>query len=102
MGPHPTGNFQVVVPVAELALFSRWLSFNRHGLSVLLHPITTDQVADHTTYGLWVGPSIPHLDLDFLAILARALAKMGLPDQDILDNIAHLRPDLLVKVKEHF
>ncbi|KAF0687054.1 Aste57867_21135 [Aphanomyces stellatus] len=101
-GPHPMGNFQIVVPVSDFSDFARWVSFNRHGLSVLLHPITVNQVADHSDNCLWVGASLPNLDLAFLAKFDAALDKMGLTDEEILENVAYLQPDFVAKVRAHF
>jgi len=38
---------------------------NRAGLSILVHPRTGDDVADHETNPLWLGASLP-LDIEFL------------------------------------
>jgi DOPA 4,5-dioxygenase len=38
---------------------------NRGDLTVLVHPETGDQVADHTAHALWLGPPLP-LDIAFL------------------------------------
>ena len=37
----------------------------RDGLSVLVHPETGDDVADHSAHALWLGAPLP-LDLDSL------------------------------------
>lgn len=38
---------------------------HRAGLSVLVHPMTGDEVADHDRHPLWLGPQLP-IDLEFL------------------------------------
>ena len=32
-----------------------YLMLNRHGLDVLVHPLTTDAVEDHSSYAIWLG-----------------------------------------------
>jgi aromatic ring-cleaving dioxygenase len=32
-----------------------WLSLNRAGLTVFIHPQTGDELADHTEHALWMG-----------------------------------------------
>ena len=63
VGPHPKGQFEVhfredalqqVVPLIEAT-----------GLTALVHPLTDDDLADHTTLGQWIGEPLP-LDLSVL------------------------------------
>lgn len=55
VGPHPTSMYQVVFAAEEFPLFVPWLMLNRQELSVLVHPLTDDSVADHTNFALWLG-----------------------------------------------
>jgi aromatic ring-cleaving dioxygenase len=32
---------------------------NREDLSILVHPLTGDSVADHTRFALWLGSPVP-------------------------------------------
>lgn len=63
VGPHPIPQFEihfleaalpVVVPVIEAS-----------HLRALIHPLTDDDLADHTTLGEWLGEPVP-LDLSVL------------------------------------
>ena len=65
VGPHSTAMYQVAFPAAEFARLVPWLMLNRGDLTVLVHPETGDQVADHTAHALWLGPPLP-LDIAFL------------------------------------
>ncbi len=65
IGPHPTGSFQIAFDVQMFALLVPWLTLNRNGLSILVHPNTDDPVADHSDHALWLGPQLP-IDLEML------------------------------------
>src|SRR5438477_12020974 len=58
-GPHPKSAYQFAFEPAELAKILPWLMLNRGGLSILVHPRTGDEVADHSTNPLWLGPQLP-------------------------------------------
>ncbi|CAM6089088.1 unnamed protein product [Calypogeia fissa] len=56
IGPHPTGMFEVDLKTPEeFASFVPWLTVNRRGLSVLVHPNTGRPRDDHLVNGLWIG-----------------------------------------------
>lgn len=63
VGPHPVAQFEVhfrgrsVAAVTALILAS--------GLRALVHPLTDDDLADHTTLGRWIGEPLA-LDLTTL------------------------------------
>ena len=59
VGPHPQSMYQVAFPRALLATFLPWLMLNRDGLTVLVHPLTDDSVADHTQFAAWLGKPLP-------------------------------------------
>ena len=42
-----------------------WLNLNRKGLIVFIHPMTGDDLKDHTDYAMWMG-DILKLNLQFL------------------------------------
>jgi DOPA 4,5-dioxygenase len=69
VGPHPQSMYQVAFDNDEFPLIVPWLMMSRDGLSVLVHPNTGDDVADHSAYAMWLGEPLP-LDLDFLARIA--------------------------------
>ena len=71
IGPHPIGMYQVEFKadifssLVTWMVFNRddlsintWMSFNRDGLSILVHPLTGDDVADHTSFAMWLGESL--------------------------------------------
>lgn len=58
VGPHPVGSYQVKFSNDDLGRFVPWLLLNHRELSVLIHPLTGDDLADHTTLALWVGKQL--------------------------------------------
>ncbi|HZT19229.1 MAG TPA: DOPA 4,5-dioxygenase family protein [Dongiaceae bacterium] len=65
VGPHPRSMYQVAFAVPEFPRLVPWLMLNRAGLSVLVHPLTGDDYADHARFALWLGAPLP-LDLESL------------------------------------
>ena len=59
VGPHPTAMYQVAFAVEEFPRLVPWLTLNREGLDILVHPLTDDSVADHTRFALWLGTPLP-------------------------------------------
>jgi aromatic ring-cleaving dioxygenase len=59
VGPHPTAMYQVAFAVEELPRLLPWLMLNRQGLDILVHPMTEDSVADHTSHAVWLGTPLP-------------------------------------------
>jgi aromatic ring-cleaving dioxygenase len=59
VGPHPQSMFQIAFPREMLAEFMPWLMLNRDGLTVLLHPETGDNYADHSAHAAWLGAMLP-------------------------------------------
>jgi len=59
VGPHPQSMYQVAFPVEEFPRLVPWLMLNRHGLTVLVHPMTGDEYEDHARHGLWLGAILP-------------------------------------------
>lgn len=52
----------------QLGAVVSWLMANRGPCSVLIHPNTSDEVADHTEHATWMGQPVP-LDVDLLRAL---------------------------------
>jgi DOPA 4,5-dioxygenase len=50
---------------AQLGALHSWFVQNRGPCSVLIHPNTGNDVADHTTHATWLGEKVP-LDIDLL------------------------------------
>jgi aromatic ring-cleaving dioxygenase len=66
VGPHPQSMYQIAFPAELLTSFLPWLMLNRAGLTVLLHPETGNDYADHTDHAIWLGGILP-LRLDVLS-----------------------------------
>ena len=65
IGPHPRWSYQVAFAPDHFPTLVPWLSLNRQGLVVLVHPETGDHVADHTDHAIWLGEKL-ELDIDVL------------------------------------
>ncbi len=59
VGPHPQAMYQIAFAPKMLAEFVPWLMLNRDGLTVLLHPETGDNYADHSAHAAWFGAVLP-------------------------------------------
>ncbi|KAG8967269.1 hypothetical protein FRC05_002115 [Tulasnella sp. 425] len=67
MGPHPAGSYEIWCPAESFASVFSYLALNRGDLSILVHPLTRDERADHETRRAWLGPSFP-IYLDALPV----------------------------------
>jgi DOPA 4,5-dioxygenase len=63
IGPHPIPQFEVHFRGDRLAAVEATLRAS--GLRVLIHPLTDDDLADHTTLSRWIGEPLA-LDLKVL------------------------------------
>lgn len=79
VGPHPIGSFETWVPQESFAEAYSWFLLNRGDLSILIHPLTRDEIEDHTVRAVWMGDSLP---LD------------GSPLSELLPEIPAQYPDL--------
>lgn len=59
VGPHPHWSCQLAFDSTHFAALIDWLEANRNGLDVLVHGLTGDDLADHTTHASWLGQSTP-------------------------------------------
>ena len=55
VGPHPHWSCQLAFDGAIFDSFIPWLDQHRGGLDVLVHGLTGDDLADHTTHAAWLG-----------------------------------------------
>ncbi|MCZ4264059.1 4,5-dioxygenase [Erythrobacter sp. G21629-S1] len=56
VGPHPRGSCQLTIPTQRFGEVTQWLAINRGDYTILLHPSTGDDVADHLFHAIWLGP----------------------------------------------
>ena len=63
VGPHPKGQFEI--HFREDAVKQVVALIESTGLTALVHPLTDDDLADHTSLGQWIGEPLP-LDLSVL------------------------------------
>ena len=63
IGPHPLPMFEAWFETKHLDTVIRWAMENRQGLSVMIHPLSGNDLADHRDHALWLGKQLP-LKLD--------------------------------------
>jgi DOPA 4,5-dioxygenase len=73
VGPHPISQYEIHFDAAALPGLMPMLEAS--GLRVLVHPLTDDDVADHTALAHWIGEP---LDLD-LTVLDPPGVNQGVP-----------------------
>lgn len=57
VGPHPVWSCQIAFPPELFGIIVPWLNVNRKGLDVFVHPLTGDDLMDHTELVMWLGRS---------------------------------------------
>ena len=50
IGPHPCWSCQLAFDRARHTDLLTWLALNRNGLTILIHPLTANDLKDHTDY----------------------------------------------------
>lgn len=58
VGPHPLWSCQILFAARHFDELIPWLDENRKNLTVFVHAITGDDLADHTEYAYWLGDSV--------------------------------------------
>jgi DOPA 4,5-dioxygenase len=59
VGPHPSPMFEIAFTRDALAAVLGWVEANRGDFTVLVHPETGDDVADHRDHAIWLGRPLP-------------------------------------------
>ena len=65
VGPHPLPMYQVSFAAETFAQVIPWLMLNRNGLTILIHPVTGDDIPDHREFPFWMG-EVLDLNIGFL------------------------------------
>ncbi len=55
IGPHPNWSCQLAFDRSQHTDLLTWLALNRNGLTILIHPLSGNDLLDHTDYALWMG-----------------------------------------------
>jgi DOPA 4,5-dioxygenase len=63
--PHLIGSYEVWCAREHFARTYAWFLLNRGNLSVLVHPLTLEEIKDHSDRAVWMGSPFP-LDFSFL------------------------------------
>lgn len=58
VGPHPVWSCQLSVDKNKFGRVIPWFLLNRQQLVIFVHPITGDDLADHTEHALWLGEKL--------------------------------------------
>ncbi len=57
VGPHPKWSCQLAFDDAHLGVVVHWLTLNRDGLTIFMHPNSGNELVDHRDRAIWLGTS---------------------------------------------
>ena len=58
VGPHPCWSCQLAFNADEFDALIPWLDQHRRQLTILVHGVTGDDLADHTGHAAWLGAAV--------------------------------------------
>ena len=58
VGPHPMWSCQLLCLTKDINRLIPWLMNNRDNLKVFIHPVSDDDLKDHTVHTMWLGKSV--------------------------------------------
>ena len=58
VGPHPRWSCQLSFDAGQFDGLIPWLEENRSGMTVLVHALTGNDLADHTEHAAWLGEPV--------------------------------------------
>ena len=81
VGPHPLPMYQISFSDRQFGNLIPWLMLYYQGLSVLIHPETSNQIEDHSKHCFWFGArlSLIRRHTASITILPENTAKPELP-----------------------
>jgi aromatic ring-cleaving dioxygenase len=79
VGPHPIPQYEIHFRISAIAAVTAILE--QSGLRALVHPLTDDDLADHTTHARWIGEPV---ELDVTTLdppgVNQGIARFGISD----------------------
>ena len=58
VGPHPRWSCQVTFGSKDFDQYISWLDAKRESLTIFVHPLTGDNLEDHTEFAYWLGEEV--------------------------------------------